>query len=68
MRDKFMSLNNLSEYNHKLVLRVYNFLHYCRFINLTHTQTDDKLLFTYIIIYNDAYDLEVIQQESPAFE
>lgn len=58
-----MSLTNLSEYKYKWVHRVYNFLHYHRFINLTHTQPEGRLLFTYIIIYNDAYDLEVFQHE-----
>lgn len=40
---------------------MYDFLHYHGFIHLTHTRPDDRLLFTYIVIYNDAYDLEVVQ-------
>ena len=54
-RDEVRSLTNLGEYKYKYK---YDFLHF----------PDDKLIFTYIIIYNDAYHLEVIQQEYLAFE
>lgn len=43
------------------VLTACDFLHYRGFINLTHIQPDDRLVFISKITDNDAYDLKVIQ-------